>query len=93
MMIKPPKIDGFILSIQGMIESGHFFEGDAIYCKYDIVNGPDWKILNGMKSGQSQHACQGEGSSNFFVWNLPFELSLSSTNPSILTSLYASMYT
>ncbi len=82
MMIKPPKIDGFILSIQGMIESGHFFEGDAIYCKYDIVNGPDWKILNGMKSGQSQHACQGEGSSNFFVWNLPFELSLSSTNPS-----------
>ena len=78
----PPQINGFIVNVQGMIESAQFFEGDAVYCKYDIVCGPDWKILNGQKSGQSQHACQGEGSSNYFVWNLPFELSLSSTNPS-----------
>ena len=38
MMMKPPNIDGFILTIQGTIESAQFFEGDAIYCKYDIVN-------------------------------------------------------
>ena len=76
LIAKPPSIDGFIVTIQGMIESAQFFEGDAIYCKYDIMCGSDWKILNGMKSGQSQHACQGEGSSKYFVWNLPFELSL-----------------
>ena len=32
-----------------MIESAQFFEGDAIYCKYDIMCGPDWKILNGTR--------------------------------------------
>ena len=65
-----------------MIESAQFFSGDAIYCKYEIMYGPDWEISSGQKSGQSQHACQGEGTSNYFVWNLPFELSLKSTNPS-----------
>lgn len=82
----------FYLNVQGLIESGSFFEGDSIYCKYDITFGPDWKIESGQKSGQSQHACQGEGADNYFVWNMPFEICLKSTNPTGWPQLVVSCF-
>ena len=85
--------EGFIINVQGMIELGEFFEGDVINCKYDIEFGQDWELINGFKSNQSQQACKTEGQDNYFVWNMPFEVSLRSTNPSGWPQLVVSCYT
>jgi B9 domain-containing protein 1 len=77
----PSTTNDFTINIQGVIESAQFFSGDAIYCKYDIMYGSNWKIISGQKSGQSQHSCQSEGVSNYFVWNLPFNITLTSSIP------------
>ncbi len=79
-IVKIPK-DCFTLNIQGVIECAQFFTSDSIFCKYDIVYGPDWKVISGQTSGQSQHACIGGSAYNFFVWNFPFETSFYSNNP------------
>ena len=84
--------EGFLLNVQGMIEMGNFFEGDCINCKYDIEFGQDWEILNGLKTNQSQQACKTEGQEINFVWNMPFEVSLRSTNPSGWPQLVVSCY-
>ncbi|MCQ2821590.1 MAG: B9 domain-containing protein [archaeon] len=76
------KIDGILVNVQGIIEKAEFESGDCFYAKYDIVSGVDWQIINGMNSGQSQQACQGENASNYFVWNFPFEIGYKTTNPS-----------
>ena len=84
--------EGFILNVQGMIELGEFFDGDIINCKYDIEFGQDWELLNGLKTNQSQQACRTEGKDNFFIWNMPFEVCLRSTNPSGWPQLVVSCY-
>ena len=33
----------FRLHVSGIIESASFYDGDAIYSKYDIVHGVDWE--------------------------------------------------
>lgn len=80
------------LNVNGIIESASFFTGDTIYCQYEIVSGPDWKIINGDKKGKSQLACQGEGNERIVVWNLPFEVCLQSTNPYGWPQLVISCY-
>ena len=85
--------EGFIINVQGMIELGEFFEGDVINCKYDIEFGQDWELLGGNLSNQSQQACRTEGQENYFVWNMPFEVCLRSTNPSGWPQLVVSCYT
>ena len=84
--------EGFLMNVQGMIELGNFFEGDCINCKYDIEFGQDWELLNGLKTNQSQQACKTEGQENNFVWNMPFEVCLRSTNPSGWPRLVLSCY-
>ena len=84
--------EGFILNVQGMIELGEFFEGDVINCKYDIEFGQDWELLSDSQSNQSQTACRTQGQENYFVWNMPFEVCLRSTNPSGWPQLVVSCY-
>ena len=84
--------EGFLMNVQGMIELGNFFDGDCINVKYDIEFGQDWELLNGLKTNQSQQACRTEGQENNFVWNMPFEVSLRSTNPSGWPQLVVSCY-
>ena len=85
--------EGFLLNVQGIIEIGEFLEGDVINCKYDIEFGEDWELLNGLKSNHSQTACRTEGKENYFVWNMPFEVCMRSTNPSGWPQLVVSCYT
>ena len=88
---EPPKT-GIFLDIQGVIKEGTFPEGDQIFCKYDIVYGKEWKLISGQNSGQSQHACLGEGSTCYFVWNMPFQIRLNCENPSNWPQLVISCY-
>ena len=83
---------GIFLDIQGVIKEGTFPEGDQIFCKYDIVYGKEWKVISGQDSGQSQHACLGEGSTCYFVWNMPFQIRLNSENISNWPQLVISCY-
>ena len=88
---EPPKT-GIFLDIQGVIKEGTFPEGDQIFCKYDIIYGNEWKLISGQKSGQSQHACLGEGSTCYFVWNMPFQIRLNCENPLNWPQLVISCY-
>ena len=83
---------GVFLDIQGVIKEGTFPEGDQIFCKYDLVYGNEWKLISGQNSGQSQHACLGEGSTSYFVWNMPFQIILNSDNPLNWPQLVISCY-
>ena len=83
---------GIFLDIQGVIKEGTFAEGDQIFCKYDIIYGNEWKLIAGQQSGQSQHACLGEGSTCYFVWNMPFQIRLHCENPSNWPQLVISCY-
>ena len=83
---------GIFLDIQGVIKEGTFQEGDQIFCKYDIVFGKEWKLISGQNSGQSQHACLGEGSSSYFVWNMPFQIRLYCEKPNNWPQLVISCY-
>ena len=86
--------DGFLFTVQGMIESGEFCEDECIYCKYDIVYGQDWDLIDKKlrKTGQSQQACKGSGSASAFIWNMPFEIGLKSSNPSGWPQLVVSCF-
>ena len=83
---------GIFLDIQGLIKEGTFSENDQIFCKYDIVYDRDWEKVTGQNSGQSQHACLGEGTNGYFVWNMPFQIRLYSENPTNWPQLVISCY-
>ena len=73
----------FYLFVSGHIESGQINESDGICCKYDFIAGqPFWKIIEGNRSGVSQHAYKSQQTNRRVVWNYPFELAFRSTNVS-----------
>ena len=90
--ISEPSKTGIFIDIQGVIKEGTFPKGDQIFCKYDIVYGNEWKLVSGQNSGQSQHACLGEGSTSYFVWNMPFQIRLNCEHPSNWPQLVISCY-
>ena len=83
---------GIFLDIQGVIKEGTFPEDDQIFCKYDVVFDKEWEIVTGQNSGQSQHACLGEGTAGYFVWNMPFQIRLYSDDPKNWPQLVISCY-
>ena len=83
---------GIFLDIHGIIKEGTFPEGDQIFCKYDVVYDKNWEVVTGQNSGQSQHACLGEGTNGYFVWNMPFQIRLYSEEPSNWPQLVISCY-
>lgn len=83
---------GIFLDISGLIKEGTFPEDDQIFCKYDIVYDKNWEVVTGQNSGQSQHACLGEGTNGYFVWNMPFQIRLYSEEPNNWPQLVISCY-
>jgi hypothetical protein len=91
LMYKP-----FYLMVSGHIESGMIDGKDGINCKYDFINGTnsqDWQLVEGNKSGVSQHAYKSQQTNKRVVWNYPFELIYQSVNvsgwPQIVLTLSA----
>ncbi|XP_003366244.1 B9 domain-containing protein 1 [Trichinella spiralis] len=82
---------GFLLMINGQIETAQFFNASDIYCKYCFVHGPDWNVLSGIEEGLSQMCCRSslENSADGFVLNFPVELTLKSTNSTTSMSTYS----
>ncbi len=50
------KYTPFYLFVSGHVESGEISNADGICCKYDYMAGSDWSVVEGNRSGVSQHA-------------------------------------
>ena len=47
---------GFYVLVSGHIESGQINDYDGMCAKYDFIAGTDWNIVEGNRTGVSQHA-------------------------------------
>uniref|UniRef100_A0A2M4BZW5 B9 domain-containing protein 1 n=1 Tax=Anopheles marajoara TaxID=58244 RepID=A0A2M4BZW5_9DIPT len=84
----------FHLTVTGQLESAHFPmgpDGDGLFCRYDIVAGPDWELMSGLSSAVTQSA-RTDSDYRTVVFNMPIEFTMKSTNPygwpQIIFSLY-----
>ena len=50
------KYSGFHVLVSGHIESAQINEHDGLCAKYDFIAGQDWGIVEGTRTGVSQHA-------------------------------------
>lgn len=88
----------FHLAVTGQLESAYFPmgpDGGSLFCRYDVVAGPDWELVSGMRSGITQSA-QPEEDYRTVVFNMPLEFTMKSTNPygwpQVVFSLYGNNF-
>lgn len=73
----------FFINIIGQIDYAYYpigFDGQKLFCRYDVVAGPDWELVSGFSSGVTQNASVGE-TNDKVVFNMPVEMMFKSTNP------------
>ncbi|KAJ6638000.1 B9 domain-containing protein 1, partial [Pseudolycoriella hygida] len=73
----------FHINLSGQIKSCCFpsgFDGDKLFCRYDIVAGADWDLVSGITSGVTQLSKAGPRIEEI-VFNMPLEVMYKSTNP------------
>lgn len=75
----------FSLCITGQIVSATFPLGpdrDFIFCRYELVAGPDWQLFSGPQHGLTQMSTNKSGHFNDkIVFNMPIEVTYRSTSP------------
>jgi len=76
------KNSGFHVMVSGHIESGQINEYDGICAKFDFISGTEWSIIEGNRTGVSQHAYKSQSTNRRVVWNYPFEIAFKSLNVS-----------
>lgn len=73
----------FFINITGQIDCAYYpigFDGHKLFCRYDVVAGPDWELISGFSSGVTQNASVGQINDRV-VFNMPLEMMFKSTNP------------
>lgn len=73
----------FFINITGQIDFAYYpigFDGRKLFCRYDVVAGPDWELVSGFSSGVTQNASVGQCNDKV-VFNMPIEMMFKSTNP------------
>lgn len=72
----------FLISLTGQLEWIEILAstGSAWHCKYELISGTDWKIINGLDAALSQTALIVTNGDKI-VFNLPIEIIYKSTNP------------
>lgn len=73
----------FHLNVTGQIKHAHFPlgpDGGALFCRYDVIAGPDWELISGLKCGITQCAMPGKRA-EIVTFNMPIEFTFKSTNP------------
>lgn len=75
----------FTLFVTGQIVSATFPLGpdkDYIFCRYELVAGPDWQLVSGPQYGITQMSTNKTGHFNDkIVFNMPIEVTYKSTSP------------
>lgn len=74
------KNSGFYVMISGHIESGQINEYDGMCAKFDFIAGTEWNIIEGNRTGVSQHAYKSQQTNRRVVWNYPFEIAFKALN-------------
>lgn len=80
----------FLVNITGQIDYAYYpigFSGSNLFCRYDVVAGPDWELVSGTNSGVTQNASAGSRIDKV-VFNMPMDLTFKSTNPYGCKSLH-----
>jgi len=71
----------FRLFISGTIEYGNYLGEEPIKIKYEFISGEAWENEDGLKNGETQYSCKGEGLYNYYSYGQQFEISYRSINP------------
>ncbi|XP_022917157.1 B9 domain-containing protein 1 [Onthophagus taurus] len=83
----------FLISISGQIEyiTALTTSGTSWHCKYELITGPDWKIVGGLELGLSQTVNITQNCSKI-VLNYPIDIVYKSSNifgwPQLILSVY-----
>lgn len=93
----------FYLTVNGSIDSVSYPGAENLYCKFSLVTGQDWLILDGIEHGITQIANSRSALGSFvngmlkrpeeLTLNYPLELTYRSTNVSGWPQLVCSVYT
>jgi B9 domain-containing protein 2 len=60
--------------VLGQIKGARDFEKESLFCKWELRIGTGWKIVSGLKEGQTQSDTPSSG--NTCVWAHPVDLHL-----------------
>mmetsp|Transcript_44179 Transcript_44179/g.140597 ORF Transcript_44179/g.140597 Transcript_44179/m.140597 type:complete len:205 (+) Transcript_44179:202-816(+) len=72
----------FTVMATGQLESADMPGVDNAYCKYSIVHGEDWRIIEGVEDGITQVTRKSPSNPDSnLVWNFPLDITYKSTNP------------
>uniref|UniRef100_A0A7S0QX76 B9 domain-containing protein 1 n=1 Tax=Pyramimonas obovata TaxID=1411642 RepID=A0A7S0QX76_9CHLO len=81
----------FTLMFTGQLEHAEISSCDNAYCKYLLVYGDDWRILDGVEDGITQ-VTRKAGPDGHLVWNFPLDVTFKSTNafgwPQLVLSVF-----
>nr|XP_014101038.2 B9 domain-containing protein 1 isoform X2 [Bactrocera oleae] len=81
----PTTASYFNIFITGQLEAMEFPLGPnaaEVFCRYEIVYGPDWELVSGVQSGISQTASNKSGYfKDKIIFNFPLEWTFKSTTP------------
>mmetsp|Transcript_5517 Transcript_5517/g.6349 ORF Transcript_5517/g.6349 Transcript_5517/m.6349 type:complete len:198 (-) Transcript_5517:80-673(-) len=82
----------FTVMFTGQLEHATIPDSDNAYCKYLLVHGDDWSVLDGLEDGISQITRRSAGPSGRLVWNFPLDITYKSTNafgwPQLVVSVF-----
>ena len=77
---------------RGRSGAAQIIECKNAYCKYSVVHGEDWQVLDGMEDGISQITRKASALDNRLVWNFPVDVTYKATNafgwPQLILSIY-----
>ncbi|XP_059608388.1 B9 domain-containing protein 1 [Phlebotomus argentipes] len=74
----------FHLSVFGQLESVFLplgCDSKAVYCRYEILAGPDWELVSGARTGITQSCSASRQRFQEISFNMPLEFTYKSTNP------------
>eukprot|EP00899_Mesostigma_viride_P001000 jgi/Mesvir1/10900/Mv08609-RA.1 len=82
----------FMLMATGQLEYADIPDADNAYCKYVMVHGDDWHVLDGVEDGITQITRRSSGPDASLVWNFPIDITYKSTNafgwPQLVLSVF-----
>ncbi|PAV62017.1 hypothetical protein WR25_00584 [Diploscapter pachys] len=81
----------FVLILNAHVSHGVFPSTSNVCVKVDVVHGPDWTVLAGQRQAVSATSVRSD-QGHKFVFDLPYHLTFSSTNPFRWPQLVISCY-
>ncbi|GAQ83918.1 B9 domain-containing protein [Klebsormidium nitens] len=82
----------FMVMATGQLECADIPDCNNAYCKFMLVHGDDWHVLDGVEDGITQITRKSSGPNAQLVWNFPIDVTYKSTNafgwPQLILSIF-----